>query len=81
MNQDFRENIADIKYELTRIQEEYGRLQGMIEEMGYQFGATGQGMHQDLGQENGWTGSTMPCPETMSGSPGWKPTWGLSPPL
>jgi tol-pal system protein YbgF len=49
-DQDFRENIADIKYELTRIQEDYGRLQGMIEEMGYQFGAAGQGMHQDLGK-------------------------------
>jgi tol-pal system protein YbgF len=49
-DQDFRENIADIKYELTRAQEDYGRLQGMIEELGHQFGAAGHGMHQDLGK-------------------------------
>ncbi len=49
-DQDFRENIADIKYELTRIQEEFGRLQGMIEEMGYRAGIAGADVNQDLGK-------------------------------
>ncbi len=43
-----RESTAEIKYELTRLQEKFGQLQGMIEEVNHRFGSKSQVNQQDL---------------------------------
>jgi tol-pal system protein YbgF len=47
-NKTNRENIAEINYELKQMQEKFGQLKGLIEEMGHQFGTRGDVGAQDL---------------------------------
>jgi tol-pal system protein YbgF len=43
-----RENFAEINYELKQMQEKFGQVKGLIEEMGYRFGTSGDVGRQDL---------------------------------
>jgi tol-pal system protein YbgF len=43
-----RETTAEIKYELTRLKEKFGQLQGMIEEVNHRFGSKSRISQQEL---------------------------------